>query len=76
MEICTEKGKVSEAEIMLTKRELDRLVKSLTDFQQQTDAYLAEEGVGGGFTHLHWIDSLPEGETSKEDLVFYVDLSK
>lgn len=65
-------------EMMFSYEELKELVIALSEFEHQIAQY-KEDNSGKadlGFTHLHFKDCGEIGKKSKNDVVFYVNLSE
>ena len=65
-------------EMMLSYKELTELVKALSEFEHKIAQYKRENAgkTDLGFTHLHFKDCGEIGRRSKNDVVFYVNLSE
>ena len=79
MKVYTEYGKESDsAEILITYQELKKLLKGLSQFEQEIGEYMSEnkDKDNLGFTHLHFVDLIDNKSSETADLVFYVDMDK
>lgn len=65
-------------EMMLSYKELTELVMALSEFEHKIAQYKRENAgkTDLGFTHLHFKDCGEIGRRSKNDVVFYVNLSE
>ncbi len=79
MKIYTAKNKEakSSVEILLNHQELKNLVNCLSNFENEIEQLQTKNKVKEnlGFTHLHLKDCGLTEESSKSDIVFYVDLN-
>lgn len=65
-------------EMMFSYEELKELVIALSEFEHQIAQYKKDNSGKAdlGFTHLHFKDCGEIGKKSKNDVVFYVNLSE